>query len=106
MADVFPPTTVRRDPTDVALVVEVTLPKISSWLMHHFESQDLPEHLLQHIRDPDLLKKTLAPIYDDMRPGDSVWLCHSREIGPLHGHEGVALVRDGRPIVYIRFVQD
>lgn len=102
MVDPFPPISVKRDPEGLALVVEVTLPQISSWLMHQFE--DLPEHLLQHIRDLDLLKKALAPLYDEMADGDSLWLCRSRQIGPPHGHEGIALVREGRPIIYVRLV--
>jgi hypothetical protein len=101
MVDTFPPISVKRDPDGLALVVEVSLPQISSWLLHQFE--DLPEHQLQHIRDLDLLRKTLAPLYDEMRDGDSLWLCRS-QIGP-HAHEGVALVRDGKPVVYARMTQ-
>ncbi|WP_026792247.1 hypothetical protein [Pleomorphomonas oryzae] len=101
MVDPFPPISVKRDPEGLALVVEVTLPQISSWLMHQFE--DLPEHLLQHIRDLDLLKKALAPLYDEMADGDSLWLCRGRPTGP-HADEGVALVREGRPILYMRMV--
>lgn len=103
MAEMFSLSHVTRDPEGLALVVEVTLPQISSWLMHRFE--DLPEHLMQHIRDLELLREALAPLYGEMREGDSLWLCRSREIGHSHGHEGIALVRGGRPVVYVRAVQ-
>ncbi|SCM79590.1 hypothetical protein KL86PLE_90534 [uncultured Pleomorphomonas sp.] len=60
---------------------------------------------MQYVRDLAKLKKGLSPLYDEMRDSDRLWLCRSREIGLLYGHEGIALVRDGRPIVYIRVVQ-
>lgn len=103
MSDMFSPSHVTHDTDDIALVVEVTLPQISSWLLNRFE--DPPEHVLQHIRDPDLLKEGLAPLYDEMQAGDSLWLCRSRVGGGPHGHEGVALVRDGRAVVYVKVVQ-
>lgn len=103
MVEMFSPSHVVRNPEGIVRVIEVTLPQISSWLMHRLEG--LPEHLMQHVRDLDLLKEGLAPLYDEMRDGDSLWLCRSQQIGPLHGHEGIALVRDGRPIIYIRVVQ-
>lgn len=103
MVDAFPPISVQRDPEGLALVIEVSLPQISSWLLHQFE--DLPEHLLRHIRDPDLLRDMLSPLYDEKRDGDSLWLCRSHRAGAAHGHEGVALVRDGKPVIYLRMTQ-
>ena len=46
-----------------------------------------------------------AQLYEELRDGDSLWLCRSRVIGPLHGHEGIALVRDKQPVIYIRIIQ-
>ncbi|RFB79048.1 hypothetical protein [Methylovirgula sp. 4M-Z18] len=99
MPDMFSPKDVRREPTDIEMVQEVTLQQLSDWLLRLFGA--LPEHLLQHFRDLEALKNGLSPIFNEMRDGDSLWLCQSRFRAPLWGHEGVALVRDNRPIVYI-----
>lgn len=100
IVDMFLPNAVRREPTDIELVQEITLQWLSDWLIQRAEG--LPEHLLQRIRDLATLKDSLSPIFNDMREGDSVWLCQSQVRAPLRGHEGVALVRNNRPIVYIR----
>ena len=96
----FPEANVKRDPADVELVRQVTLQQLSEWLLQLMDG--LPEHSLKRVRDLNSLKTGLSPIFREMRDGDTVWLCRSRLIGPLHGHQGVALVRDKRPIVYIR----
>jgi hypothetical protein len=57
---------------------------------------------MQRFRDLEILKRGLSPIFDEMQDGDSLWLCQSRFRAPLIGHEGVALVRDKRPLIYIR----
>ncbi|WP_460088497.1 hypothetical protein [Roseibium sp. LAB1] len=103
MIDMFSPSAVKRDPPDIELVKEVTLQQFSNWLMRHFGA--LPQHLVEPIRDLTTLKRGLAPIYEELRDGDSLWLCRSRVIGPLHGHEGIALVRDKQPVIYIRIIQ-
>lgn len=100
MVDMFSPNAVRREPTDIELIQEITLRWLSDWLIQRAEG--LPEHLLQRIRDLAALRDSLSAIFNDMREGDSIWLCQSRVRAPLWGHEGVALVRDNRPIVYIR----
>jgi hypothetical protein len=100
MTDMFSSKAVHRDPTDIELVKEVTLRQISDWLMRHYEG--LPEHLLSRIRDLETLKDGLSPIFNEMREGDSIWLCQSRVRAPLWGSEGLALVRDNRPVIYIR----
>lgn len=102
MTQMFSPDRVHRDPKDIALVIQVSLQQISGWLLYQFEGLGLPDHLMQHIRDLDLLKQGLAPLYDEMLDGDSLWLCRSRSIGPLYGNEGIALVRNRRPIIYLR----
>jgi hypothetical protein len=100
MDDFFPAANVRRDPTDIELVQEVTLQQLSDWLLNLCDG--LPEKYLKRIRDPDALKRGLSPIFKEMRDGDTIWLCQSRFRAPLYGHEGIALVRDKRPVVYIR----
>lgn len=97
----FSPSCNYREPTDIVLVVEMSLPQISSWLARLAE--DMPDRVPPH-QDLDALKKDLAPLYDEMRAGDSLWLCQSIVMGPGHGHVGLALVRDGQPVVYIRVV--
>lgn len=91
-----------RDPTDVLLVVEMSQPQISSWLARL--ADDMPDHLTPPGRDPNTLEKTLAPLYEEMRDGDSLWLCQSRAKEPDHAHVGIALVREDRPVAYIRMV--
>jgi len=92
----FSPHAVRRGPTDIELVREVTLQQGSDWLLRRFEG--LPDHFMQRFRDLEILKRGLSPIFDEMQDGDSLWLCQSRFRAPLIGHEGVALVRDKRPL--------
>src|SRR5262249_23173792 len=105
MSDFFPD--VRRDPTDIELVSEATLQQISDWMMWRLqlrEREDLPQlrDLVARIRDLDALKAGLSPIFNEMRDGDTTWLAQSRFRDTLIGHEGIALVRGDRPIVYIR----
>ena len=102
MPEMLSPSSVKPDPKDIVRVIEVTLPQISSWIL---QCGGLPEYIARLVRDLDVLKKGLAPLYDEMQEGDSLWLCRSDQIGPLYGHEGIALVRDGRPVVYVRIVQ-
>jgi hypothetical protein len=37
-----------------------------------------------------------------MQKEGTMWLARSRQRGPLYGHEGIALVRNGRPAEYVR----
>ncbi|GLS20166.1 hypothetical protein GCM10007874_31830 [Labrys miyagiensis] len=97
---VFWANAVKYWPRDVELIEEVSLQQFSEWLLLRVER--LPDHLLQRIRDLESLKGGLTPILSEMRGGDSLWLCQSRLREPLQGHEGVALVRDDQPVVYIR----
>lgn len=91
-----------RDPTDVLLVVEMSRPQIVSWLSRLVD--DMPDSLVPPGRDVAALEKALAPLYDEMREGDSLWLGQSRARAPEHAHVGIALVRDGQPAAYIRMV--
>jgi hypothetical protein len=100
--DIFSETSVQRDPEDIELVHEVTLRQLSDWLLRLMDG--LPEHYLELVRDLDALKSGLSPIFKEIQEGDTIWLGKSRLRGPLWGHEGIALVRDNRPIVYIRAV--
>lgn len=46
----------------------------------------------------------IAPLLDAMVTGDTLWLCRSKHRGVLYGHEGIALVRDRQPIIYLPVV--
>ena len=107
--DMFSAESIRRDPTDVELVSETTLQQISDWMMRTYnlrEDEDLPQlrDLVARIRDLDALKAGLSPIFNETQDGDTLWLAQSRYREPLWGHEGIALVRDKRPIIYIRLI--
>lgn len=94
---------VRRNPKDIVLTKEVTLQEIADWLLKIFGPSS--EHISSDVRDLDMLKEKLSPIYSELKDGDQVWLCCSQVRGPLTGHEGVALVRNGQPVIYKKIIQ-
>lgn len=98
--EMFRASAVRHNPADLELVREVTLQDLSDWLLLTGAAL-LPEHLSQRVRNLGSLKEDLSPLFDGMREGDSLWLCRSRFRAPLFGHEGIARVRDGLPVVYV-----
>lgn len=102
MSDFFSRRHVHRYPKDVELIREVSLEDLSSWLAEHFEG--LPQ-FQERVRDLTELRDILSPIFNEMRDGDEVWVCQSQRRAPLFGHEGVALVRVGRPVLYVRVIQ-
>lgn len=88
------------DPSDLELLEETTPEGFVAWFIERCGGIDsLPESLIEKLHHPET---ELAPLLDPMMPGDTLWLARSRVIAPLWGHEGIALVRDGRPIVYLR----
>jgi hypothetical protein len=99
----FSPKQVHRNPADIELVREVTLQEISDWFLEIFAP--LSEQILSSIRDLDAVKEGLSPIYKEMKNGDTIWLCRSIRRAPLIGNEGVALVRNEQPLIYIRVIQ-
>jgi hypothetical protein len=100
--DFYPATSIHRDPEDIVLVRELTLQQLSDWMLRQYEIFRLPERYLKLFRDLDRLKSGLSPIFKEMRAGDTIWVAESRLRTSLWGHEGIALVRDSRPVVYIR----
>lgn len=91
-----------HNPLDVELVKEITPKDFQEWITQKLGGIDsLPQHIVDYLSNPEA---HLAPLLDVMTPGDTLCLCRSQKIGPLYGHEGVALVRDGRPILYLRAV--
>jgi hypothetical protein len=87
-------------PSGLELIEETTLDGFRDWQIQLFGGQlgGLPQPLIDAINDP---ATTLAPLLRGMRPGDQLWLCRSEKRGPLYGHEGIAVVRDGRPMIYM-----
>ncbi|MDB5997082.1 MAG: hypothetical protein JWP42_4218 [Pseudomonas sp.] len=98
--DMFRASAVRHNPIDVELVRELTLQGISDWLLH-MTAGVLPEHFSRRIRNLATLEADLSPLFDGMREGDTLWLCQSRFRAPLVGHEGIARVRAGQPLIYM-----
>jgi hypothetical protein len=41
----------------------------------------------------------------DLQPGDELWICKSRYIGPFAGHQGLGAVQDGVIVRYKSLVQ-
>ncbi|MBO6512024.1 hypothetical protein [Roseibium sp.] len=104
MHETAPVSSVKRNPTALKMVREVSLQQYSQWLMEKFEKFHPPTELIEQLQDLDNQRTYLSAIFDEMHDGDSLWLCQSQKIGPLSGHEGIALVRDGRPIIYVRLI--
>ncbi|OJF92295.1 hypothetical protein AX760_06140 [Pararhizobium antarcticum] len=91
-----------RNPVGVELVQETTLSGFRDWFIHRFGGLDqLPQVFVDLLNKPEVL---LAPLLDELQPGDKLWLCRSLKIGVLYGHEGIALVRDRQPLIYLRVI--
>jgi predicted aconitase len=74
---------------DLVMVHRITLAEIPAWYLVQF---GVPHRTAPEVR--------FAELISEMVETDELWVSHSREIGTLHGHEGLALVRDGKPIKY------
>lgn len=89
-------------PDDVELVQEITPEGFGDWIAQKIEYEFGAREFLDRVPAPHVL---LSPLLDAMAAGDCLWLCRSKHRGVLHGNEGVALVRDGQPILYLRVIQ-
>jgi hypothetical protein len=74
-------------------------------LVRHFVDQlcsDFPPHMRADMREKVLawLDNTILRMLKDSEPGDELWICRSRYIGPLAGHEGLGIVRSGTVLKY------
>jgi len=67
-------------------------------IQHFVYREPWPEPLRR--RYIDSIKNRFAEISQACQPGDSVWICRSRIIGPMAGHEGLGIVRDGQIVRY------
>lgn len=47
-----------------------------------------------------LINSKVAELKGACEIGDEVWICRSRFIGPLAGHEGLGIVRNGQVVRY------
>ncbi|OCP17770.1 MULTISPECIES: hypothetical protein [unclassified Ensifer] len=87
------------NPTNLELVRETSPEDARDWLFQQLGG--VPQHIVERFPDPEIV---FAPLLDAMTPGDSLWFCRSQKKGPLYGEAGVALVRDGQPILYMRLL--
>jgi hypothetical protein len=90
---------VRYNPTDLELLPQTTPQDARDWIFQQFGG--VPQDIVNRFPGPEV---ALAPLLDVMTPGDALWLCRSRKRAPLYGNAGVALVRDGQPILYMRLL--
>ena len=74
---------------DLVMVRRITLDEYPAWYLSRTG--------VVHRTAPEV---RFAELISDMVETDELWVSHSRKIGTLHGHEGLALVRDGKPIKY------
>ena len=58
---------------------------------------------------PDLREEMLAWVDQiipklllNAEPGDELWICQSRFVGPMAGHQGLGIVRNGKVLTYER----
>lgn len=86
-----------RRPKDLIPIKEVTLDDISLLLIEFWGDGFLEEIIF----DPS---KLIGPLLREKEEGDQLWYCSTR-IGPLCGHRGIALMRKGVPLLYIKFMQ-
>lgn len=47
----------------------------------------------------------IAGMMQDAVDGDELWICRSRYVGVLAGHEGLGIVREGSIVKYRKIVQ-
>jgi hypothetical protein len=84
---------------EVMMVRRITLEDYTAWQLSlmGLTFETAPRRVLDRMRPAEV---ALADLIADMLETDELWLAHSGKIGTLYGHEGVALVRDGKPIKY------
>lgn len=91
-----------HNPVGLELVQETTLSGFRYWCVHLFGELDrFPQDVVERLNKPEAI---LAPLLDDLQSGDELWLCRSLERGALYGHEGIALVRNGQPLIYLLII--
>ncbi len=90
-----------HNPSDLELVQETTPEGFGEWIGETITRDFGARDFLDRLPDPRAL---LSPLLDTMAPGDSLWLCRSKHRGVLYGNEGIAPVRDGQPIIYLRVI--
>ena len=96
--------TVLFDPVDLELVRETDLRDFAEYIVARFGGHEaFPPRIYEYITS-EAFKSELEPIFDMQQEGDSLWLGR-REWGPLLGDDGIALVREGRPIAYVIFIR-
>jgi len=46
--------------------------------------------------------QVMAKLLRNSEPGDELWICRSRYLGPMAGHLGLGIVRNGNVVLYER----
>lgn len=90
------------DPHDLRLVEETTAQTFVEPLLQMLGPSFLTADIVDRIRAQP--KDVIAPLLDAFEAEDGLWFCESERIGPLYGHKGIALVRNGRPVIYLRII--
>jgi hypothetical protein len=89
-----------QNPTGLELVEETTPSGFRDKLIQFMGGRidNLPRAVIARINNPDV---ELSHLLTQMLPGDRLWWCRSAKRDVLIGNEGIAVVRDGKPIAYI-----
>ncbi|GLS22863.1 hypothetical protein GCM10007874_58830 [Labrys miyagiensis] len=87
------------DPPELQLMHKISVEGVAERTIDSFGGAETFPDLASRVRDR--MPNELAPMLDQMTEGDSLWWCRRAKRGPLYGHEGVALVRQGRAIIYL-----
>ncbi len=91
---------INYSPTGLELVEEITPAGFRDRLIAFVGGamEGFPPRLIDRISNPE---QELSPLLKEMVEGDQLWWCQSEKRAVLIGNEGVAVVRDGRPIAYM-----
>ena len=89
------------EPGELTLVTQVNSPDgVIEWLLDFCQVGN-DRRWAELIRTG--VPHDLQPLLALMRPGDELWLCHTR-IAPLAGSRGVCVVRATNPISYLPLI--
>ena len=102
---------VHRQPNGLEMEREATVREIQDWFVSSLGLSGWKPpvgtpgaDLVNRIRNEGEFRNLLSPIFNEMMEGDALWICRSRVVGPLLGHRGIALVREGRTRVYVQMI--
>jgi hypothetical protein len=93
-----------EDSDELVLIERTTPQAVREWQLSAFHPNERPKIAARFRRPPE---EEFADLVALMTPGDELWRCRSRMFDPwaLLGDEGVAIVRNGKPIRYRALIQ-